>query len=73
MDKFLEAAIEEAKKGLAEGGILCFNDYGLNQFPGPTEAIDEVLETFKPNIFFKLPTGGAFLTCSHSKPAACRP
>jgi O-methyltransferase len=46
---------------LAQGGIICFNDYGLNQFPGPTAAIDDAVAAIDASLFYKLPTGGAFL------------
>ena len=44
-----------------EGGIMAFDDYGLTQFPGAKTAVDEVLGTLNPRLFYAVPTGGAFL------------
>ena len=46
---------------LVEGGVIVFDDYGLTQFPGAKTAVDEAVETLKPSLFYKIPTGGAFL------------
>lgn len=46
---------------LVEGGVMAFDDYGLTQFPGAKTAVDEAIETFNPNVFYRIPTGGAFL------------
>lgn len=46
---------------LVEGGVIVFDDYGLTQFPGAKTAVDEAVEEFHPTLFYKIPTGGAFL------------
>ena len=46
---------------LVEGGAMVFDDYGLTQFPGAKLAIDEAMDIMKPSLFYKIPTGGAFL------------
>ena len=40
---------------------MVFDDYGLTQFPGAKLAIDEAMDIMKPSLFYKIPTGGAFL------------
>jgi hypothetical protein len=46
---------------LVKGGAIAFDDYGLSQFPGAKTAVDEAVAAFNPSVFYKVPTGGAFL------------
>lgn len=46
---------------LADGGIICLDDYGLSQFPGAKEATDEFVKKASPSFFMYLPFGGAFI------------
>ena len=46
---------------LVEGGVMFFNEFGYTQYPGGTVAIEEMLAINKPSVFYKIPTGGAFL------------
>ncbi|MBS0185065.1 MAG: class I SAM-dependent methyltransferase [Proteobacteria bacterium] len=46
---------------LVSGGSIFLDDYGFNQFPGASTAIDDFIKINKPSYFLALPTGGAFL------------
>jgi O-methyltransferase len=46
---------------LQEGGLMYFDDYGYETFPGAKRAVDEYLVTVSPSFFLALPFGSAFL------------
>ena len=46
---------------LQTGGILYFDDYGYETFPGAKQAVDEFLQGEQPSFFLDLPMGSAFL------------
>lgn len=46
---------------LIEGGIMYFDDYGSNNFPGARRAIDEVLSRSPPRHFMRMPFGSSYL------------
>lgn len=46
---------------MSKGGIIAFDDYGLSQFPGAKIAVDACISQFEPRLFYRVPTGGAFL------------
>ncbi len=46
---------------LQKGGIMYFDDYGYETFPGAKQAVDEFLQGERPDFFLDLPMGSAFL------------
>jgi len=46
---------------LQDGGLMYFDDYGYETFPGAKIAVDEFLQTVRPRLFLELPFGSAFL------------
>jgi O-methyltransferase len=46
---------------LQQGGIMYFDDYGYETFPGAKLAVDEFRAEAKPSFFLELPMGSAFL------------
>ena len=47
---------------LTRGGMLFFDDYGYNCFPGAKTAVDEYLsKAFPPQLFIENPMGSAYL------------
>jgi len=46
---------------LQQGGIMYFDDYGYETFPGAKLAVDEFRTDVKPSFFLELPMGSAFL------------
>lgn len=46
---------------LVAGGCIFLDDYGFNQFPGASKAIDDFIKLNKPSYFVAIPTGGAYL------------
>jgi len=46
---------------ISNGGIICLDDYGLNQFPGAKKAVDEFIRKVNPTFFIWFPFGGAFI------------
>jgi hypothetical protein len=46
---------------VCKGGLLYFDDYGYETYPGAKLAVDEFLKDQKPDFFLDLPTGSAFL------------
>jgi hypothetical protein len=46
---------------LERGGVMTFDDYGMSQFPGTKQAVDEYLSDKDYQLFYEIPTGGGFL------------
>jgi hypothetical protein len=46
---------------LTEGGVIFFDDYGYNCFPGAKKAVDEFLSLVRPTLFVENPMGSAYL------------
>jgi O-methyltransferase len=46
---------------LTPAGLMVFDDYGLEQFPGAQKAVDEAVARLAPSFFYQVPTGGAFI------------
>ncbi|MDD5304095.1 MAG: macrocin O-methyltransferase [Elusimicrobia bacterium] len=46
---------------LARGGVMTFDEYGYTYYPGVKKEVDLFLANEKPQFFFELPSGGAFL------------
>jgi hypothetical protein len=54
-------ALEFFYPRVRNGGIMFFDDYGYETFPGAKRAIDEFREKVEPQFFLDLPMGSAFL------------
>lgn len=46
---------------LVDGGVIFFDDYGYNCFPGARAAVDEYLANHTPKLFVENPMGSAYL------------
>jgi hypothetical protein len=46
---------------LRQGGVMYFDDYGYETFPGAKLAVDEFRKTVTPQFFLEMPMGSAFL------------
>ena len=46
---------------LERGGVMAFDDYGMSQFPGTKQAVDEYLSDKDYQMFYEIPTGGGFV------------
>ena len=46
---------------MERGGVMTFDDYGMSQFPGTKQAVDEYLSDKDYLMFYEIPTGGGFL------------
>jgi hypothetical protein len=54
-------AVEFFYSRLNKGGIMYFDDYGYETFPGAKLAVDQHRRTVAPELFVALPFGSAFL------------
>jgi O-methyltransferase len=55
------AAAETLYPHLAAGGIMYFDDYGYEDFPGARTAVDRFVEAVRPSFFIESPVGSAYL------------
>ena len=57
----IKDSIEFFYPRLVKGGIMLFDDYGSNQFPGAKKAVDESIDEMEKQLFLKNTAGSAFI------------